>query len=451
MVYKWPKYGTLLVKKAKDTIHVVPMQNIINRQDARTILESDLVIEKHEYTESQLREQPWDNIERVIRIYKDDKTGIITVFEVQGKLQGEQDTYWILPEGAKNKNILHKSKKKREDLYKELKWDDIQGRAMGRGVPERLFEAQIAKNQNENFLRVGMRWSSKHIFQTRDDTFAKNLLKQIENGDVLTALSEITPVSVEERNLPTYNMSDQKWDQNIAATTFAFSQVQGERPPAGTPLGTSVLQTNLATQYYDLKREELGMFISVILYDWIIPGFKNTRNKSHEIMVGEFDEDELDKIRGLILTNKTNKAILKYIGKNLKIPSSQEAELIKALEKEKISKVKSIEIPKGYYDDLKYKIKIILTNEQIDVAARMNTLQTILSIIGTNPTILKDPRTRKVFYKMIDLAGFSPIDFGIDEPQGVEEVMGQQVQPGGSPPRQRIQTQPQLGANQTTI
>ena len=80
IVSKWPKYGHIIVKKAKDTIHLVPMQNIINQEDANSILESELVMETHKYTPSQLRRQGWDKTEEVIRKYM--KDGVIKIFEV---------------------------------------------------------------------------------------------------------------------------------------------------------------------------------------------------------------------------------------------------------------------------------------------------------------------------------------------------------------------------------
>jgi hypothetical protein len=189
----------------------------------------------------------------------------------------------------------------------------------------------------------------------------------------------------------------------------------------------------MISQYYDLKKEELGMFIKDILTDWIIPEFGKQMKSKHSIMLGEFEGEELDKIRNLILVNKTNKSILNYITKNRKIPSTSEYELFQTIEGERIKKSKEIEIPKDFYKDLKYKIDIIITNEQIDVASRLTTLQTILQIIGGNPTIIQDPKTKKIFYKLIDLAGFSPVDMGLDEPESMQNMMmNQMAQRGGS-------------------
>ena len=82
IIYKWPKYGHILLKKAADTIFLVPLQNLIVNPKARCFLESDAIMEKHEYTPNQLREQPWDNVEEVIR--KFEKDGVVTVYERHG-------------------------------------------------------------------------------------------------------------------------------------------------------------------------------------------------------------------------------------------------------------------------------------------------------------------------------------------------------------------------------
>jgi len=95
-------------------------------------------------------------------------------------------------------------------------------------------------------------------------------------------------------------------------------------------------------------------------------------------------------------------------------------------------------IPKGYYDDIKYKIDVVITNEQIDVATKLTTLQTILTIIGTNPTILQDPRTKKVFYQLLDLAGISPIQFEQEIPSLTEVSIvegGRVAERGGGIPK----------------
>lgn len=442
MVYSFPKYGHLIAKKVKDTVHIVPIQNMAcDNPTGKSFTSSDVIIETHEMTEGQLGKQKnWENVDNAISKYTNED-GVVVVYEIHD-ITKDKNNYVIIPKGAKDGEELYIGTKKREDLYKEVKWEDMPGRVLGRGQPEKLFEAQIAKNQNEHYLRSGYRWTSKKLWQTRDDNIAKNLITELEDGDVLTVNSEITPISMEERNLSAINLGDAKWDNLISKLSFSSEPMSGERPPSGTPFGTTKLQAVMAGQFYDLKREELGMFIKDILFDWIIPEFKKQKNGKHILMLGEFDEDELLKLKELVFERKNNNALIKHIQKTGAIPDMREMEVLKAINRQKLKAEKDIKIPEGFYDNLKYKIDIIITNEQIDMASKMTTLQVVLQILGSNPAIMSNPRTRKIFMKLLDLSGISPTEFRDEEPQ-LDEVVGQNApQRGGS--TARVSQAPQM-------
>jgi len=434
MIMQFPKYGHLIVKKAKDTVHIVPIQNMYCNPEAKSFLDSDILIEKHpDCTAEFLRGQKkWnqDVVEKLISEFTNN--GGVDIYE-KYEATKEGNNYLVFPEGGNDEDILFESRINKGDLYKEIKWEDIPCRALGRGQVEKLFEAQIAKNQNENMLRGGYRWTSKHAWQTRDDNVAKNLISEIEDGDVLTVNSEITPISMEERNLGAINLGDNKWTDLIAKLSFsADSGLAGGDPKSGVTLGQTVLQTRMAGQYFDLKREDLGMFVKDILMDWTMPEFKKQKRDIHNLMLGEFDEDELTKLKDMVATSDNNASLISQIKKTGRIPNTQEMEVLKAINKEKINRKKELKIPKGFYEDIKYKIDIVITNEQIDIASRVTTLQTVLQIIGSNPTILKDPKTKKVFYKLLDMAGISPLDFKDEEPNMMDTIGQIQPQRGGS-------------------
>ena len=454
MVFMWPKYGHILVKKTQDDINIVPLQNIINGPKSKSILQSRRVIERHEYTPEELEEKPWDHIEEVIDKYTNSE-GKIVIYEMHGPWRESKEyNYFIVPEKGKNDEIMFYDKIDRSDLYRELKWDDIPGRAMGRGQVEKLFENQIVKNQDVGLERAGLRWSSKHIFQTKDQTIAKNLLTDIENGDLVLVNSEITPIAVEERNLAFYRQSDAKWDANAADITFSHEPVSGERSPAGATLGGQVLATKMAGQYYDLKRQELGLFMTGLITDWILPTFKKEKNKEHKVhwlsLLG--DDTTAEGLFNTIVSHNTTLRQVEMISKGV-WPLGEKLDILKSLEGEKVKK-SNLEIPKGFYDDLKYKIRVIIDSEQIDLASRMTTLQTVLQILGSNPTILQDRVTKKVFYRLLDLAGISPIDMGFEEqvPGLVETAQSQmQAQKGGSIAASKPTTMPQTTPTQTQI
>ena len=438
IVYKWPKYGHILLKKAKGSVFLVPIQNIINDPEAESLLKSEYLIEKHQMGHLEFLSQDFPSeVDKDYIWDKYSKDGRIIIYERWGEcscMAGHN--YHIIPENCEDDDdILFHDTIDRGEIYKELKWEDIPGRAIGRGQPEKLFENQISENTDENLFRTGLRWTSKHAFQTRDETIAKNLMTDIENGDVIIANSEITPIAMEERNLAAYNFAAQKNSANIADIAVAYESVSGERPPAGTPLGTTITQAQQAGAFFDQKKEDLGMFLKEVLFDWIIPDFEKEHQKEHSLMVGEFEEDEVEKLRRLVSVNRFNEAVIKFTKKNGYYPTQEEMKVLKGITKEQLKKAKELKLPDGYYKDIKKKIDIIITNEQIDMASRLTTLQTVLQIIGSNPTIMQDPKTRKVFYKTLDLAGINPTDLEITEPDAdleEEAMMLNSAKMGGS-------------------
>lgn len=443
LVFNTPKYGSSLMKRAQGRVLYVPARNIkAVDQGVSKLEEVSHLIEGHEYTPAQLRAQGWDPTATEEAIRETPAGQKICVLERFGEMSGETMNYWI---GTDTGIVLHRDKfADIRELYRKMDWEEIPGRFLGRGVPESLFEAQIHKNRITNFKTEGLHWSSKHIFQTRDTTVQKNLMTQVDNGQVIHTNDPLQPLVNEERNLAAYASEDQRWDALIRDLTFSYSELSGERPPAGTPLGTSVLQAHQSGGYFDMRREEMSLVLKDVILDWIIPDFKNEKYTEHQLMLGEFDEQEVSRLRDMFSTKYGNENVLRYIAQTGKMPDFQQQQLLTAAARERVNRQKDIKIPSGYYNDVKYKVDVIITNEQLDVAARLTTLQTGLQILASNPGIVTDPRTKRIFFKMLELSGVSPIDLGIDDASvkpGLEETM-QTLRPGGSVARPQPQRSP---------
>ena len=441
-----PKYGDLWVKKVKDDVKWVPPQNMIYRVNAVDYTTIPL-IEKHVYGKDELRivgkEAGWDNVEEVIKestvssvspaeygntvgVKDDDVNTGIVIYEVwfpKGYLEKEKSNWFIISKGSDK--VLAEAVK--DCPYKKLAWESLPGRLPGRGRVEQLFEDQIYLNRIANYKSTGFHWTSKHIYQTRSSNIEKNLMTQVDDGEILITNAEITPVVNEERNLQAYTADEQRWGQNLLQRTFTTEPISGQRSPAGTPLGSTVLQTQQATAFYKQKREELAEFIKEILWDWILPTFKNQIRKEHKILIEnllENGDSESDKFFGLILNERMNK-----LRANSRYLSQDQWAIRKSIQAELLKK-EDLKIPKGFYDDLKYKIDIIITGEQLDVQARQSVYTTIFQMIGSNPTIFQDKRALRIFSKMLDLIGISPKDIFDEEVPTLQGTIA--AQRGGS-------------------
>lgn len=433
-VYTFPKYGHLLVKKTGKSIYNVPLQNVYYSTAVKNIMSSPYIIEEHcwslEDFENFADLYGWKSraIESILSTARFEKRKSITVYERLGYVPGTDKNYFIVSDVTND--ILFSDKVKKNSIYKEIKWDDINGRAMGRGFVEKLFEAQIHINKITNYKVQGLHWTSKHLYQTRSTNFNKNLLTEAENGEVIEANAEISPIVNEERNLGAYQEEENRTDKLVDKRTFSYDVIRGERAPSGTPLGSSVLQSQMASGFFDLKREDLALFIKEILEDWILPDFKKNRSIEHTLSLQEFEPKEVAKIRNLVSKNRLNSKIVEVIGKTKQIPNAKEIEILEGIVNEEIKKEKDITIPASFYDNLKYKIKIVITGENVDTGAKMTTLQTIMQILGSNPTVLQDPQIKGVFDELISMAGISPTMFDEDEDAKLEDKVSAAV--GGS-------------------
>lgn len=410
-----PKYGSVLLQKAGGRIHLVPLQNIVWDNTAKT-LEDTPIIQKHFYTEDTIVRMGWDESKVQEAISKSPKGEAIVCYSRFGKMKGSDKNFHVVSrEGVKLYETNYASV---YDLYRKLDWDTVPGRLLGRGQVEKLFEAQIHINRVANYKTDGLKWSSLHIFQTRDQTFRKNLGgSDIENGDVLPVLSEVQPVLVEERNLAAYREEESRWDKLISELTFAYPELSGERPPAGTPLGTTQIQTMFNASFFDARREDIGLFFKSITLDWILPEFKNARYTEHRIQLGALDAKDLDVLRTLVENQTTNAAVFKYVDRTNTIPDEQGMELIKQVAKTAAKRKSELLIPEGFYnqDFIKYSIDVVLTNEQLDVAAKRASIQFALTLLASDPTLLSDKNKRSLFYELLGLSGISPAEF--EEPE----------------------------------
>ena len=436
-LFTLPKYGYIIAKKAAgNKIFNAHPSQIMFQPDVNELWHSPFITGTNEMGANQFEamRDSWFNIDAAIAEAEEKPKKRVKVYDRFGKApQLFSENYQIVTEGGVV--LFLKNFDNVEDLYRMLKWDDIKGRLAGRGVVEKLFEAQINRNRVEEFKNKGLDWTSKIIFQTRDTTFARNLMTDVENGEVVTPQDPLTVVNNSEKNLPAYRDAEESWERNVRSRTFAFPEVAGERPPAGTPLGTTQATLAQAGTFYDMKREEAGLFFGAIIREWVIPEFKKERRVEHRLMLGEFDEEELTRIKSLIENSRSNKEIFSYITRNGQIPDQQTVDIIKATQRQLINKEKDLKIPARYYDNVEYKADVIITSEQVDVSAKLTTLQTVLNILGANPTIMNDPRTKRIFYRMLDYAGINPIDFQVDESEDVSTSVAGVVERGGSPPR----------------
>ena len=455
--YNLPIHGTVVLKKVKDKLHLVDLRNLVNEQSADTLKDASYVIEQHRYTPYELRKQPWDKkqIEKTIKAWRETKNPYIRIIERYGELTEEERrdggdpnkhaytrTIAFMPEGIDITQqylelwdipaggvIIEQDEISPDEFpYREVHWEKIPGRWLGVGRVELLSDPQMRTNELVNLRVKSSYFATMDLFQCRDDNVKKNLLKDLVNGDVITAMDRIERVPTEDRALGSIDLEERKWSGVRDEISLTYDVVRGERMPAGTPLGSAQMAMQMVMSYFEGIQKKVGTTIKSILYNDIIPAFKK-QSEHYLKLVGE----DLDKWHKLQATAKLNEEIFKFLKKNKRLPSSTQYEMMEAVigDRQKENKGE-VFVPGDFYKDIKYKVDIIITGESRNLQVEMANNAMLLQMLQQDPTILQDPGKRKILSKILESMGKSIEDLDGGE-KTMQQVVGENVgqQKGG--------------------
>ena len=433
-----PRWGSVVAKKAGEDISVVNLKNLYPDPETKYLKWGRFINEEHEYTPDELEDvgskSGWENISKAIDLVKskgEKETPLIKVFERYGQWEKQLAQSIVVFERIKNtwkEVVLSEEAIKPDEIpYKEFHTDKRIGRWLSKGIVEDLFENQIAENETVNFKRKNMHWGSKYLFESADDTIASSLLSDAVSGQIFKSEKGIKRIDTRESNLPAFRDEESRWDRNADRKTFSHDVMRGESLPSGTPLGSARLQTAQASSYFQGIREDFGIFLKEIFYDWVLPDFKKKNRKEHILNFVGSEPAELEKFDRLVVGYRTNEGLRNFVRKNGKLPMPHQLEMMKVVEKEKIRDNRFMTIPEKHYDNLKYKMDMIITGESIDLSSKLYTLSNALATVATNPMILVNPMTRKMFFRQLDLAGINPAEFETDvDMQGMMDMVTKQ-------------------------
>lgn len=482
IAFNLPKYGHVVVKKVKNEWELVNLQNIRIDPAVDCIDDSPYFYELISMTKGEIKKMKgWKTSELFAR--GDDEQFVI--YDCYDQIDGTWkhtvygDLFTTKTKDGMNRNVESELDNRDDYLgatelftetiedikekYRELRWEKVPGRWLGYGFVEYLEENQVAINEAENLERKGLMFSSLKLWQTRDENIAGQNLSVMSNGQILPISSEITPIAMEERNLAAYNNTRSNWTANTERKTFTSDITTGASLPSRTPLGVANLQATFATSYFELKRENYGIFVKDMLYEDIIPSFVQENSKEHTLMFAYSDQDkaDYDKLCADILVGD---AVVAYALKTGFFPSATQKEQLRQTIMNQIAKNKNsyAKIPKDFYKNAKHFIRINITGESMDNGTKSQVIQMALNIVGTNPAILQNKAAKGLLFALLGLGGISPADLGLmsedamapqqmpQDPNNPQAGQAQQGQMAGSMARPQPMS-PQMMAGATAI
>lgn len=444
-----PIFGSVVLKIIDGKPYFVDIRNFVVDQTADTLDDANYITEIHNYTPASFRtaakQMKWDTqkVEDTIKLYYEMKdTSHIRVYERYGDLSDKSGKYshkrlFIADVGVdefdqygditvRHTGVELSCEEFDGNPYWEFHAEKLPGRWLGIGVVETLIEPQIRQNELANLQTKTSYWSALRVFQTRDAAINRNLLSDVRNGEIINVDSEITQIDMSDRNLAFFNQEEQKWMRNRDELTFSYDVVQGERLPAGTPLGSANLAITQTLSYFEGIQENVALDVKEMLYKVIIPQFEKERTTEHTVrLVGQ----DLDQYIQMVKNELVFKEIVRQAATTKTLPSEAEKKAIEIAIGEAIKqeKEKLLTIPLNYYKDIKYDVDIDITGESVDTRVRSATLFAILQAITADPTMTTDPMKRKFLYTMGEDGGLNMADY-LDVPKESPDMMLPQEQ-----------------------
>ena len=425
------RYGSVLVKRVvRDGqlyIEVVRWKNV--KTDLVDIVNNPIV-ETHYMSVLDLArkrgvwdglDEDWNDImelfEKMAKETNDegDTLDRIEVQEIQGELlkqymdEDAEDweyslqKHFVINYSEDEQYVLY-SEELSEPNYKLLHWEEVEGRGLGKGIVEDGFEAQTWTNDTKIKMHQMFNIASKIIFKHKDDMLYENLLSDADNGDFIQG--DFEQVDTTPRSFPVFDDVAKGWETQYEKATSTFAAVTGETMPSNTPLGSLEIQNQEARSIFDYRREQMGIFIEDLIDDWVMPHLMKKINKKH-ILQANFDAAELEQLDEAYTTYATNQKVIdKILDGGIVTQADWEAE--KVFLQQELTKggdQRFIEIPDGFYKDMKTKVKIVTTNEKYNKQAVLQSLTQLISMASQNPALLQDPTLLNLFARTIEMSG----------------------------------------------
>jgi hypothetical protein len=470
-----PQYGSVVLRKTKDGAELLDLRHLFNDQTANSLQNARYINIKHLMSPDDLRKMvgKWDHVEDVIdrycahsiKSYEDSTQNLnkqvgsplaevweriaispVSYLENEGRVVGNSkaDDEYVLTrffvagiddqkrndQGiAYDENGLVLFKEELDEIpLKEVYYKKTSGRWLGVGVIEETFEEQRMVNKTKDQEDKAAELASLILFQTADELVQRNLLADVDNGEVLKSKNGITRLD-NKLDLSQFKVIADDYEIHADKLNFSSDLLGGELPPASATATAVVNQLQQATSVYDYKKENIALFFEEFISDLVFPDLKRKLNSQHTFRFAGSPE-ELNKIR---------EKAFNYYAKLALLSGAQLDEIQLAQEKEAFIKGMQeqgarvwVDVEKEFFKDIDYHVSLEITGEGKNVQTQLQNLQFVMSLVGQNPGILEqNPLLKRLLTKVMSLMGMSETELenaSVEQQEMAEQQQQQQMQ-----------------------
>lgn len=312
--------------------------------------------------------------------------------------------------------LLEKDEPDIGKFFKFLKRDPIQGRALGFGAIEELFEPQVWTNFAEIHIAGMLQHASKVLYKSNDRKFKGQNLSNRPNGAVLdlTENKDINQLDNQPRNLTAFTNYVQDMHEHAGEMGAASDLFMGQQPTAGTPFKSLETQLVEGKSLHLWRQGRISTFVDQIYRDWIIPQLGKQITQGTKFL-STLKADELLMVAERVSRNEANrkakKALLDFDKPFMsKDEFNQIRELSMQVQLEKGDK-RFIEIIKDELKGEKLDVSTNIAGKQKDLALLTDKIVNLLRQFIATPELRRDPEMIKTLNEALEFSGMSPIKY----------------------------------------
>lgn len=394
---------------------------------------------------------------------KDNKSEYIELYEVHGEMplsyltgkdkdkdeyvqQMHVVTFIVRKETGKYDDFCLYSGREAKDPYMITTLIEEDGRALGIGAVEHLFESQWMVNHTAKSIKDQLDLSSKLIFQTSDGNLAgQNILTSIENGDLLLHAqgSPITHVDNRANDITSLQNFSTQWQVLAKEITSTPDAIAGNTQPSGTPFRSVAVANQEAHSLFEVMKRNKKRDVTQMMVEYIVPHIKKKMDTSEEIaaLLESQDINQLDRMYVPSEANKRDNEQLKKAILNEEVGYNLDHKVLENNIQEELNQqgnqrfIKPSEIPdvtwKQLLKDLEWDVEYEIVDKASDDQIIADTLVDLFkTLVDPNAQmLLKTPQGKMVFNKILEKTNaISPIELAQTPEQTIQPPIG-----GGSP------------------
>lgn len=357
----------------------------------------------------------------------------IEVFIVQGnmpesylKADGDAEYYCnqvqvIAYYHDKDKNKIGVTLYRKKEVESRLKFftsKKVYGRALGRGIAERLLHPQIWTNFLAIHKTQMLQSAAKTPLYTDDENYTqRNKIQDMENLEVTTVQEgrRIFQVpTAATANIQLYEKSIDEWYQHAQLQGAAFDPILGEEQASGTTFRGQERTVAQGRGPHNKRRGKRAKFIEEVYRDWIIPYIVKEITKGTKFLA-TLTADEVQWVSDRLADNHAFRKQIDMVVAG-KIPPEADKlrnEFLKEFSKS--GSTQMIEIMKEDFKDAQVNIGINVAGKQKDLANLSDKVLSIFQYVFTNPQgfqqAMQIPALSKAFQDILEFSGLNPSNF----------------------------------------